>query len=76
MPKEKAEKTAKREKSDKAVKSPKMLSVEKLRHAEYYEMQGAFDDLYAKSKAGKKFSDLMELILSRENILLAYRRER
>lgn len=49
MPKEKAEKTD---------KSPKMLSVENLRHAEYYEMQGVFDDLYARSKAGEKFTDV------------------
>lgn len=58
---------------EKAAKTPKMLSVDDLRHAEYYGMQEIFDDLYAKSKAGEKFTDLMGLILSRENILLAYR---
>lgn len=36
-------------------------------------MQEVFDDLYAKSKNGEEFTDLMSLILSRENILLAYR---
>ena len=49
------------------------LCVEDLRHAEYYEMQNTFDDLYAKSKNGDIFIHLMDIILSRENILLAYR---
>ena len=31
------------------------LCVEDLRHAEYYEMQNTFDDLYAKSKNGDIF---------------------
>lgn len=51
----------------------KNLSVESLRHAEYYGMQEIFDELYAESKSGKIFEDLMPLILNRENILLAYR---
>ena len=51
----------------------KQLYVEDLRHAEYYGMQGYFDDLYAESETGTKFPNLMEMILSRENILLAYR---
>ncbi|BDP75021.1 hypothetical protein EfmAA96_28060 [Enterococcus faecium] len=42
-------------------------------NAEYYEMQNTFDDLYAKSKNGDIFTHLMDIILSRENILLAYR---
>ena len=50
-----------------------ILCVEDLRHAEYYEMQNTFDDLYAKSKNGDTFTHLMDIILSRENILLAYR---
>ena len=50
-------------------KQKKLLSVDNLRHAEYYEMQEVFDNLYARSKAGEKFTDLMKLILSRENIL-------
>lgn len=51
----------------------KNLCVESLRHAEYYGMQEIFDELYAESKSGKIFKDLMSLILNRENILLAYR---
>lgn len=54
-------------------KNQKMKCVENLRHAEYYDMQRTFDDLYAKSQAGEIFDSLMETILSRENILLAYR---
>jgi len=54
-------------------KREKVLSVDNLRHMEYYGMQKAFDELYAKAKAGEYFASLMELILSRENILLAYR---
>ena len=51
----------------------KILSVDNLRHAEYYDMQNIFDSLYAKSKNGYIFENLMDLILKRENILLAYR---
>ena len=54
-------------------KHPKTKCVEYLRHAEYYDMQHTFDDLYAKSQAGEMFDSLMDVILSRENILLAYR---
>lgn len=43
------------------------------RHAEYYGMQQTFDELYAKSKAGEVFNGLMELVLSPDNIMLAYR---
>ena len=63
MPKEKAAKTI----------SEKMLSVDSLRWAEYYGLQSTFDELYSKAKEGEQFTDLMDLILSRENILLAYR---
>lgn len=51
----------------------KLLCDENLRHAEYYGLQGMFDNLYARSKNGEVFTELMPLILSRENILLAYR---
>lgn len=51
----------------------KNLCVDDLRHAEYYGMQPVFDDLYRKSKNGGKFTELMGIILKRENILLAYR---
>ena len=47
--------------------------VDDLRHAEYYGMQGTFDELYQKSQNGEVFENLMDLILSRDNILLAYR---
>lgn len=36
-------------------------------------MQGTFDELYQKSQNGEVFENLMDLILSRDNILLAYR---
>ena len=48
-------------------------SVDSLRHTEYYGMQQTYDDLYAKSKNGELFPKLMDIVLSRENILLAYR---
>lgn len=54
-------------------KQKKQLCVDDLRHAEYYGMQEVFDNLYAQSKEGRCFTDLMGIILSRENILLAYR---
>ena len=57
----------------KKAKPEKLLCVDSLRHAEYYGLQGVFDELYAKSKNGYVFTDLMPLILQRENILLAYR---
>ena len=45
----------------------------KMRHAEYYDMQKTFDELYADSKDGKTFGNLMEIISSPQNIMLAYR---
>ena len=45
----------------------------KLRHAEYYGLQEIFDKLYADSKNGRIFKDLMPLITAEENIKLAYR---
>lgn len=54
-------------------KHVKLLCVDNLRHSEYYGMQKIFDDLYARSKQGEHFSDLMDIVLARENILLAYR---
>lgn len=44
-----------------------------LRYAEYYDLTAIFDKLYADSKAGKIFTNLVEIISSRDNILLAYR---
>ena len=54
-------------------KKNKTLCVDDLRHAEYYGMQPVFDELYHRSLEGENFTDLMGLILSRDNILLAYR---
>ena len=50
-----------------------MTKQKKLRHLEYYDLQETFDKLYAKSKQGGFFTNLMELISSEENIRLAYR---
>lgn len=51
----------------------KPKKVNNLRYAEYYDMQDTFDGLYAQSAAGGTFDRLMDFILSRDNILLAYR---
>ena len=51
----------------------KVLCMDAQRHAEYYGMQRTFDELYAKSKTGETFIGLMELVLSPDNIMLAYR---
>lgn len=51
----------------------KSLCMDAMRHAEYYGMQQTFDELYAQSKAGNVFPNLMEKILSSDNIMLAYR---
>ena len=45
----------------------------KIRATEYYGLQETFDKLYKDSKNGKKFKNLMELISSEDNILLAFR---
>ena len=47
-----------------------------LRNNEYYSTQEIFDKLYKESKANKKFKNLMQLIVSEENIKLAYRNVR
>jgi len=44
-----------------------------LRHNEYYATQPVFDKLYALSKDGCNFYNLMDIITSDNNILLAYR---
>lgn len=51
----------------------KSLNKKCLRHNEYYNIQEIFDDLYIKSKLGYKLNKIYEIIISRENILLAYR---
>ena len=50
-----------------------MLKKTKLRYNEYYDMQEAFDSLYAASKNGNNFYKLLEIIGSEGNIRLAYR---
>ena len=50
-----------------------MTKRKKLRHSEYYGLQSCFDELYAKSKQGDVFTNLIEIISSEENIRLAYR---
>ena len=51
----------------------KPLNKQKIRNAEYYDMQTAFDKLYADSVSGRQFRNLVELIKRPENIMLAYR---
>lgn len=51
----------------------KSIKKNKLRSAEYYNMQDIFDYLYSNSKNNKNFTDLMKIISSEENIKLAYR---
>lgn len=46
---------------------------QKLRNAEYYDMQDVMDKLYEESCKGKSFHNLMYLITSENNILLAFR---
>ena len=41
--------------------------------SEYYDIQLVQDELYAKSRNGQIFTNLMEVISSPENIKLAYR---
>ncbi|MFM2487167.1 hypothetical protein ABW365_00950 [Enterococcus avium] len=45
----------------------------KIRYWEYYDLQETFDQLFTQSRNGKKFYQLYELIISENNILLAYR---
>lgn len=51
----------------------KSLKRDTLRHAEYYDLTATFDKLFADSKSGKVFTNLVEIISSKDNILLAYR---
>ncbi|MGL5615135.1 MAG: hypothetical protein ACRDD2_02730 [Sarcina sp.] len=44
-----------------------------LRNNEYYTMQQTFDKLYEQSYRNNQFTDLMQYISSKSNILLAYR---
>lgn len=44
-----------------------------LRNNEYYDIQNVFDELYQKSGENQVFKNLLPLICSDENVLLAYR---
>lgn len=46
---------------------------QKLRNNEYYGIQDTLDRLYKESKKGNTFNNLIPLIMSEENIILAYR---
>ena len=46
---------------------------QKLRNSEYYDFQEIQDKLYSDSKENKCFNNLVELIVSEQNIMLAYR---
>lgn len=54
----------------------KQYKVGKIRNAEYYDMVETFDKVYADSLKGKVFTNLYELIVSENNIKLAYRNMR
>lgn len=51
----------------------KSLKRNTLRHAEYYNLTATFDKLFVESKSGKIFTNLVPIISSKDNILLAYR---
>ena len=54
-----------------AAKKPKKK--QSIRNNEYYNTQKCFDQLYQDSLHGKRFTQLMDIITSEENIMLAYR---
>ncbi len=58
----------------KVQENQKTRKVNYLRYAEYYGQQETLDELYAKSGRKETFSNLMPLITSQENILMAYRK--
>ena len=47
--------------------------IQKLRNNEYFGLQSTFDNLYEESKKGRYFKNIYELIISEENIRLAFR---
>ncbi len=49
------------------------MKKQKLRNNEYYQIQELYDELYQKATKGEAFTDLMQYIISEENIMLAYR---
>ena len=44
-----------------------------IRNNEYYDVQETFDNLYSKAKENKSFTNLLEIVVSEQNIMLAYR---
>lgn len=52
---------------------PNRKRMNKYRYSDYYEMTNVFDTLYEKSCEGAKFTKLMDIITSSNNIKLAYR---
>jgi group II intron reverse transcriptase/maturase len=48
-------------------------AVTRLRHNEYYGLQNTFDKLYELSKSGSSFKNLFPLLISDNNLKLAYR---
>lgn len=55
------------------VSGKKPLKRQKLRNSEYYDTQSMFDNLYEQSLKNKEFKNLLSLIRTEENIMLAYR---
>ncbi|MEG0474005.1 MAG: group II intron reverse transcriptase/maturase, partial [Solibacillus sp.] len=51
----------------------KLKKKQKLRNNEYYDTQKIYDNLYSKAQQNQKFNNLYDIIISSENILLAYR---
>ncbi|WP_227665414.1 hypothetical protein [Lysinibacillus varians] len=49
------------------------LMIQKLRNNEYFGLQSIFDILYKESKSGRYFTDIYKIIISEQNILLAFR---
>lgn len=56
-----------------AAKNQKLKKKQRIRNNEYYDAQTTFDELYSKAKENYNFTNLMEIITSKENILLAFR---
>lgn len=54
-------------------KSNVIKKKQKLRNNEYYGTQELFDELFSLSSKGRNFKNLYNLIVSEENIKLAYR---
>ena len=51
----------------------KLKCEESIRYSEYYGMEDVFDELYKQSKENIPLTNAMNLILSKDNIILAYR---